>query len=239
MKAYMRRTALRTSATLLFFAVSFVVAAAESCNERWAVIASEQLDKTGATDLIQDGLSRLDKLQLVDREQIDKTIHEWKLSSLTGTETGPRIKLGRAIRADRLLLLSLEKRESQEYVRLVICDSGCGARLYAEYVVFKPDAIRVVAENVVQQVSRVQQRFTDGIKQVYGVMPFVSKNLTHDYDHLQRGYSALLTKVLSLQHGVAVIEVEEAREFTSEIGLTNGKDVDLIAATLFCLPAPQ
>ncbi|MEO8498586.1 MAG: hypothetical protein ABI614_26280, partial [Planctomycetota bacterium] len=47
----------------------------------------------------------------------------------------------------------------------------------------------------------------------------VSQNLTHDYDHLQAAYAALVAESLRAQPGVAVIEVDEAQEIRKELSL--------------------
>ena len=79
------------------------------------------------------------------------------------------------------------------------------------------------AKSIVRIVESVRTRFADGIRQMIGVTHFVSKNLTHDYDHLQAGFAYLVESELMRERGVAVIETEEARAIAEELRLSNAE----------------
>ncbi len=192
--------------------------------KRWAVIATDNLNATGLTDLITAELSQLDSLELVERQQLAAVTKELELSAYFGSEaTTGRLKLGQLLKADALLLLSLEERDKQQFVKLVVADCRYGARLRSEYLPFMAERVDGVAEQCVNAVRRTRAKFAGGIEQLIGVTHFLSKNLTHDFDHLQSGYTALLQSALGEYPGVAVLEIDEARAIGRELNLASAK----------------
>ena len=195
----------------------------------WAVLASEELRKSGLEDQVLAGLGADKTMTLVDREHLDLVARELALASLLDSSgAGFRRKAGAAVKADALAILNHEFIEGNQYVRLVVCETRGGARLRVELIALEDGKSDEAGKAIVSAIQNVRKHFAQGVKRVYGVPPFVSRCLTHEYDHLQRGYSSLLANALSQQPGVAVIEVEEARQIAREIGLTSGEDVQRI-----------
>ena len=185
--------------------------------KRWAVVSTRQLQESGAADLFFAELARVEGIDLVERDQLERAVKELKLAALgTAAGAGQRLKLGRLLKADALAVLSRE----EQSVRLVLCDCGTGARLRLEYLPDDPDALPDLAKRLAGCVQKTRKHFAGGVRQVYGVPPFMSKNLTHQYDRLQSGYAELLAAGLSSLPGVAVIETEEARHIRRELTLS-------------------
>jgi hypothetical protein len=192
----------------------------------WAVLASEELRKSGLEDQVLVGLGADSTITLVDREHLDLIARELALGSLLDSSgAGSRRKAGAAVKADALVILNHESIEGKQYVRLVVCETRGGARLRVELIPLEDGKFDEAGKAIVSAIQDVRKHFAQGIKRVYGVPPFVSRCLTHEYDYLQRGYSSLLANALSQQPGVAVIEVEEARQIAREIALTDGQDL--------------
>jgi len=192
----------------------------------WAVLASEELRKSGLEDQVLAGLGADKTMTLVDREHLDLVAREQALASLLDSSgAGFRRQAGAAVKADALVILNHESIEGKQYVRLVVCETRGGARLRVELIALEDGKSDEAGKAIVSAIQDVRKHFAQGVKRVYGVPPFVSRCLTHEYDHLQRGYSSLLADALSQQPAVAVIEVEEARQIAREIALTDGQDL--------------
>jgi len=190
----------------------------------WAVLASEELRKSGLEDQVLVGLGADSTITLVDRQQIKAVFQERALAAMfTAEATGRRRDIGRILKADALLLLSDETVDGLRLIRVVVCDTQAGARLLTDGLAWSPDRIGAAAEDVAARVRQVRKHFAHGVERVYGVPPFVCRNLEYTYNHLQSGYANLLGNALSSQPGVAVIETEEARQIARELALAGGE----------------
>jgi hypothetical protein len=109
------------------------------------------------------------------------------------------------------------------FLKLVVSDCRCGVRLWLEYLPYTPDRLEEIAYQCADLVDQTRRRFAGGIRQVIAVTPLLSRNLVHDYDHLQTGYASLLEGALLAYPGVAVIETEEARAVRRELDLGGDK----------------
>lgn len=192
----------------------------------WAILCTKPLQTSGLEDLLTISLARDKTMRLVDRKHLDLVAREIALGRMFGgAAVGRRRKLGRILKADAMLLLSLEAGAGQDTLRLVICHSRSGARLRVACFPYDKDKVKDVSAAVLDVIRKTRKQFSGGLRQVYGIGPFVSRGLTHRYDHLQRGYANLLAEALGARKGVAVIETTEARQIVREIALTDGKGV--------------
>ena len=214
---------------------------------RWAVVASDDIQATGLSDLVTAKLSAVEGVELVEREQLASAIKEQELSAYFNSTAAPqRLKLGQLLEADVLILLSTKAPDAvvgsgaakpppgprsagdrsaaasgsnERSLRLVISDCVFGARLHVEYIPFETDALDVMATECVSAILQTRRRFASGVEHMIGVTHFLSKNLTYEYDHLQAGYAMLLENSLRAFPGVAVIEIDEARAIGDELRL--------------------
>lgn len=195
----------------------------------WAVISSAKIQKAGLTELLTAALSREKGIRLVERDRLRLVAKELTLSKMLGSSgVARRAGAGGILKADALILLTDETKDGKNFVRLVISDCRCGARLRVDYLPFAPEKIEPLAGKLLGLINETRSRFPGGIKHVFGVPHFVSRNLVHDYDHLQAGLAHLLGNALASMSGVAVIETEEAHRIRREIDLTDGADVERI-----------
>lgn len=209
-----RRLAIAVALTTLLPAAIAVGDESKDFLRRWAVLASKEVRDSGLPDLLSAKLSQTESVELVEREQVDLAARELELSTLLGAQAVGRLDLGRRLRADALLLLS--HTDDQGELRVVICECRQGARIGLFEFPTGASQTDELADQLTRQVVEVRKRFGAGIRLIVGVTPFLSKNLEHDYDHLQSRWSDLLGNRLSLEPGVAVIEVEEAQAILKE-----------------------
>lgn len=188
------------------------LAAAEAGLERWAIIASPAATERGLSDLLAVELTKLEGIELVEREDLDRIANELGVARLSAAEGSPqRLKVGQLLQADALIVLAPPQ--------VVICECRQGARL-AEFEFAEDEGSpELTARNIAAEIQRIRKHFAGGIRLIVGVSPFLSQNLEHRYDHLQSRYGDLLARSLALHSGVAVIEVEEARAIREERSL--------------------
>jgi hypothetical protein len=201
---------------------------------RWAIVASEAVEDGGLPDLLTAELSKREDLEWVERQALQAIIAEQELAACFGAQAvAERIRLGKLVGADALVLLSLEEREKasletrkpdsgkdgerETFLKLVITDCRCGARLWLEFVPYAVARLEPACRSCAAAVDHTRQQFSEGVRQVIAVTPFLSKNLVHDCDHLQAGQAYLLQSALIGYPGVAVVETEEARAIRREL----------------------
>ncbi|MBC7815624.1 MAG: hypothetical protein IAG10_01855, partial [Planctomycetaceae bacterium] len=193
--------------------------AAEGLN-RWAIVAPEAIRQSGLADLLLVEAGKLARMELVERDELDRVAKELELESLAGAGgAAQRLKAGRLLRADALVLLKSVSASESNRLRVVIVDCRQGARLATFETVIEKSSLERTARSVAAEMDRARVHFADGIRLVIGVTPLVSRNLEHQHDHWQSRYAELLSSSLAGQPGVAVIEVEEARAILKELSL--------------------
>ena len=205
----------------------------------WAVIPSTEPEMTTLADLLtvalgQDPARQGDAaaspaLRLIERSRILEVAREQALAALLGSEAAPaRCRMGRLLQADALVILGKETWGDKRHLRVILCDTRCGARLRTDYYPAEGGAEAATVEAIRRSVQDVRRRFADGVRRVFGVPPFVCRNLTHDFDGLQTAYSCLLSEALMSLPGVAVIETSEAQQIGREIAVAAGSDIDRV-----------
>lgn len=198
-----------------------------------AVLGSSELRATGLSDLALAELSKVDGLRLVERERLDVVAREYATSVFSANlKAADRVKLGRLIGADTLVLLSLTGERTNAWVKLVVSDCQSGARLRMESWPFEKSQLGRIVERIKGAVLDTRKSYPQGVQQVVGVAPFVSRNLTHEFDYLQRRYAYQLQQTLAAVPGVAVMETEEALAIQNELALTATSGVGRVVPAL-------
>ena len=190
--------------------------------QRWAILAAPDVRDANLSDLLTAELSKK-SIELVEREQLDTVTREIELSKLLSADAASqRLQVGQLTKADALVLLSLvENAEKKKFLKLVISDCRYGSRLRLDHLPFAADRLEQLVQDMSSAVQETRTRFARGVERMIAVSPFLSKNLTHEFDHLQFGFAALLGQRLSERAGVAVLEIEEARAIGEELGRAN------------------
>ncbi|WP_254508099.1 hypothetical protein [Anatilimnocola floriformis] len=225
---------------LSVIAVSLILTATCVCTaeertglQNWGVIATASVEATGLPDLVTAELSQKNKVELVSRQDLEKIIQEQELAQAFGNaETKLRLKLSAMLKADALLMLAHEKREDRQFIRAVVCESKYGMRLRVEY--WPADGkLEETLPQLVECVLSTQRDFAKGVRAVVAVPPFVSRNLTFEFDQYQSAFAALLQQGLMAREGVVAVELEEARSIRRELEIADEKrKAQLVALTI-------
>ena len=112
----------RTLLTSLILLLPAVASGAAPTLERWAVMATREVVASGLSDLLTVELSNNESLELVEREQLQAAMSELQLSTLVrADQVGSRLQLGRTLKANALMVLSYERTDGKQLLRVVVC----------------------------------------------------------------------------------------------------------------------
>ncbi|HLQ45690.1 MAG TPA: CsgG/HfaB family protein, partial [Planctomycetaceae bacterium] len=183
----------------------------------WAILSAPEVASSGLSDLLTVELSQR-SFDLVEREQLAAITKEIELSTLLSPEgSSQRLNVGQLTKADALVLLSLVEHDKKKFVKLVISDCQYGSRLRLDHFPVAADRADKLAAEIAQAATETRTKFARGVERIVAVSPFLSKNVTREFDHLQFGFAALLGQSLAQHPGVAVLEIEEARSIGEEL----------------------
>lgn len=184
----------------------------------WALIATDEVVETGLLDLLTVELSRHKSVQLVERESSRAATRELQLTALVkADQVSQRLQLGKTLRANALMVLSVESHQGRRLLRVVVCDADFGVRLWRGGFTFGDKSeVEQLVPHCVTTVDEVRQRFADGIRHVIAVPPFLSEDFGVRFDYLQTRCRELLSSSLMSHAGVAVVEIDEARAVLRE-----------------------
>ena len=186
--------------------------------DRWAIVGDQSVADAGVIELVTVELASSPDIELVERGDIARVLEEQEISLLAqATETARRIEMGRLLRADAILLLAASQQKNAGSLRVTIIDCRTGTRLWVRLVAAPQAGVEECVAGVVKAAKQTRERFAGGIRNTVGVLPFLSDDLAHDFDHLQLGLCRLLQEELLSVAGIAVIEVEEARAISAEL----------------------
>jgi hypothetical protein len=216
----------------------------EGAFQRWAIVADRATEQAGMVELLTAALTRLEGVTLVERQQIAAILSEWELTAaLTAEGSDKRLELGRVLKADAILTLSMiddetvrrvpDREPARRHIQVVVSESRFGARVRLDYLVYDPQQREAIVTELCRMVSQLREQFPQGVTQMIAVPPFITSNLLRDYDHLQAGYARLLEAAWMDRHGLAVLETEEARAIRRELELDGQSRVRQAAVPWF------
>lgn len=185
---------------------------------RWAVLSDESCRDAGLSDLLTAELSAVPGLELVERDDLEAALRELELSRLLGSQAGrERLRLGRLLKADVLLMLQHAEQGGESLLQWTIAECSLGARLMTNAAPQDSSQPERTLFQIMQDVQQTRERFADGVEQLIAVAPFLSNDLTHEHDQLQHGLATILGDSLLAFPGVAVLEIDEARAIAAEL----------------------
>jgi hypothetical protein len=185
------------------------------------------LDASPVMALLEARLSEQNDIRLVERTEIARILQEQKLSLLFGPEGGPdRVQAGKILKSDLLFLLRATERPGTDghpirSIDLAVSETTRGIRVMMSSVPWTNDAEKdafLLAEQISRGIRKSRQPFHD----ICAVPPFLSNDLTHQFDYLQAGYARLIEQALLDQPGIVVVEFAEARAIGEESALSGG-----------------
>ena len=156
-----------------------------------ALIADKAFDlhKSPLVSLLEAKLSQREEIQLLERAQIDRILQEQQLQLISSARgVHERIAAGKLLKADLLVLLRAREKGDIRQLDIIVAETKGGLRLLVRTILWSDDTLRDV--NVLNSLmSQALEKYDGEIRQIVAVPPFVSNDLTHEYDFLQVAYS--------------------------------------------------
>jgi hypothetical protein len=163
------------------------------------------------------------KVSLVERQQIEKILHEQRLQTVLGADAvAGRVALGKMLQAELLVFLQYEQ-QPVPHLNVVISETHQGLRIVRQSVSLQNQESAVAALTRIIELAVDKQ--SQEISAIFAVPPFVSDDLGFTFDHLKGAYATLIEDMLYQQKGALVVELAEARAIAKEIALTDGADI--------------
>lgn len=192
----------------------------------WAIVGTPEVEKTGIVDLLTTALWKEPGIKLVEREQIAAVTRELAIVESMGSKAATgRLRLGQLLKADALILLAIEPgdtKEKPETLRVVLSETTYGARLQLDSRPHPRKGPEQVCADIANLVRSTRTKYPSGVTSIISVPPFVSDNITHDYDAWRDRFAHLLESALAMRPGVAVLEIEESQAIRAEEGVGEG-----------------
>ena len=146
-----------------------------------AVMSVDGAVSQGIADIVMARLQTNSSLSFVERERF-KLISDEQTMALSGLQTVDRVKVGKLVGADLLVLVGRQSSLAGEMTRLLVCDCATGARI---------GQVRIPATNesvdpLVDAVQGALARFPNKVQSVVTVSDFISRDLGFEYSHLQK-----------------------------------------------------
>ncbi len=178
-------------------------------------------DNSALAGLVEAELITRTSEEWLERTEINRLLKEKQLQLLLSADAGDgRMALGQTLKADVLVMLSTRKEQQRTTVDLVVAETNRGLRLLTQSFVLG-DNLEEHATVLVALINQAIDKAQQEIRLVFAVPPFVSDDLTYEYDYLKSSYAKLLEQSLLDSPGVLVVELDEARAISSELELTS------------------
>lgn len=197
--------------------------APEAPRESKPVCALVDIGKTPQAAMLQAKLLSDSSATWVERENIDAVLKEQQLQAAFGPQgVADRVKLGKLLKADLLVLVRLVKDAKEAALEVVVSETAGGLRLLVRGVTITGDSDADVAA-LLAAVRNGFKKHGEKIREVVAVPPFVSNDLEFTFDHLKGALAKLAETEAMHRPGIVAVELEEARALARELALTGSK----------------
>ena len=177
------------------------------------------LDRSPVGAILEAELLQQTVATWVERTEIGKVLDEQKLQALFAPEAvGERVKFGKLLKADLLVLVRSGKQDAVPYVDVAVAEVARGLRLAHRRIPASTDPATDAAL-LFKVVTAGFARQRKPIEFLFAVPPFVSNDLIHEHDDLRGAYSRLVESQLLEQPNTLVVELAEGEAITRELAL--------------------
>lgn len=201
---------------VVWVALTLVPSITYAAEKRCALI---DIDQSALGGLMEADLLVLPDTQWVERSEIQKLVNEKQLQSLFSAQSGnDRRSVGGFLKADVLIILRTIEEDNRNYAQLVVAETNQGIRLLSQKMLLGKDTASD-AQVLVKLANEAIAKSQGPIRHIFAVPPFVSDDLTYEYDYLKSTYAKLLERTLLDSPGVVVVELDEAKAIANEYNL--------------------
>ena len=200
------------------------------------VLAVVETDKELAplADLLMAQLSQ-EGVQLVERKQLDAILQEQELSAAGLTERVNLVKVGRLVRADAFVLLSVEKGKDASLLRVRVAETAHGVRLLDALTAWDAQQALEAAGALAGSLKGVVDKLRLPAGQVMAVSIMrvnAGPDLPPEDKWLPEGLRGALSARLAAEPRVVVLEREDLDLLRQEKDLTAGEHGAFLGAAV-------
>lgn len=207
------------STTVRFLAVVSLLIATFPSLATEPVLAILDPEQSNRVPLLEAKLAAEPGLTLVDRAATDRVLKEQRLQAAFGPQgIGERVRLGTVLKADLLVLVRPVAGAKEPTLEVVVSETAGGLRLFVHALPVTKDADADVA-SFVDAVRLGLRKHREQVKEIMAVPPFVSQNLTYEFDHLKGAFAKLAEQSALSRPGTVVVELAEAEALAKELAL--------------------
>ncbi len=214
---------------LILYAASFSLAnTGEKVNIALITDKTSGLNESALVSLLEVELSQKEGINLLERAAIDKILEEQKLSAAGLQDRNTAIKIGKLLRADAFIILSLENQseESGDLIRVRFAETAHGLRLldyFEQSDNLNPkEAIGSIVKKIESVLSKLKQPDEKLIP--VGIVDIHRVELDEKYKILERTLPTMLSVRLSLEPQIIMLEREDLKVLLDEKLRTEGED---------------
>ena len=224
------RNVLFISATMMFaFNFTRPVHADSADTATIAIIADKasNLDRSPLVSLLEAQLSQTQSVKLLERAAIDKVLEEQRLSAAGLLDRSTTIKIGKLLRADAFIILSLENhsQDANDLIRVRLAETAHGLRLldyFEQLNSMNPlEAVARIIQKTQSVLEKINQPDTKLIP--VGIVDIHRVQLGEQYKMLERTLPVMLSVRLSREPQIIMLEREDLKVLFDEKLMTEGE----------------
>ena len=189
---------------------------------------AQDLDKSALISLLEVELSQKDSIRLLERAAIDKILDEQQLSAAGLLDRNTTIKIGKLLRADAFIILSLESQtqDANDLIRVRVSETAHGLRLLDYFEQSDSKNPKESAERIIKKIETVINKINQPDEKLIpvGIVDIHRVQLGEKYKMLERTLPVMLSVRLSLEPQIIMLEREDLKALLDEKLMTEGKD---------------
>jgi hypothetical protein len=216
------------SAAILLFDIAACANSDKSTSIALITDKALGLDKSLLVSLLEAELSQKDGIQLLERAAIDKILDEQKLSAAGLLDRNATIKIGKLLRADAFIILSLENKtqDANDLIRIRVSETAHGLRLLDYFEQSNSKNPKEAVERIIKKLEVVFKKInqTDEKLIPIGIVDIHRVQLGEQYKMLERTLPVMLSVRLSLEPQIIMLEREDLKVLLDEKLRTEGED---------------
>ena len=239
------REVLLTIAAIIF-SINTVFANSEN-SIKIALIAEKtsDFDKYPLISMLEVELSQKEGLQLLERAAIDKILEEQKLSAAGLLDRNMTIKIGKLLRADAFIILSLENpvpersgvnqvQDANDLIRVRVSETAHGLRLLDSFEQSNSKNPQDAVKGIIQKIESVLTKINQPDEKLIpiGIVDIHRVQLGERYKMLERTLPTLLSIRLSLEPQIIMLEREDLKILLDEKLMTEGEDTEFWSSAI-------
>lgn len=194
---------------------------------------SAGLDQSPLISLLEARLSQNENIRLLERARIDEILKEQQLSVAGLFERETAVKVGKLLRADAFVLLSVESRrkkdvEEAKLLRVRLAETAHGIRLFDSFEQLDETNLEDVVQRLLKKIEAGIAKLLLPIGQAIpvGIVDIHRVQLGERHKLLERVLPVLLSIRLNLEPEIMMLEREDLKILLDEKRLTDGKDAE-------------